>query len=137
MCIAQGVFGNQPVLVLTQDEANSRVILFMPKFIIYHSTIKIELSCVFWPEFACLQFNNNIAAQFEMVEQKVQEELLSCYFKMDLLAYIGKTGTKFEQEICNMPDQFLFLFFFFLGKKIKNIRIFQKFVSQIRLWSRN
>ena len=102
----------------------------MPKCIIYGSTTKIELSCVFGPEFACLQFNNNVAAQFEMVEQKVQEEILSGNFKMDLFAYIGKTGTRFEQEICNMPDQFLFLFFFFPGKKIKNIWIFQKFVAK-------
>lgn len=74
--VTQGVFGHHLVFALAQQQANGGVVLFVLDLTIYGGEVKTQLPQMLWPEGASLEFDDDVTAQLQVVEQQVDEELL-------------------------------------------------------------
>ena len=68
----------------------------MPQLFINGRQVKIKLTNVFRHESHGLKFDDNITAQFQVVEKEIRIEVFSPDLKMDLTANIGKTSAKLQ-----------------------------------------
>lgn len=75
----RGIFGDHFVFALAQQQANGGIVLRVFYLAVYGSQIKTQLAQVFGLEFAALEFDHDIATQLEMVEQQVDEKLVSAH----------------------------------------------------------
>ena len=62
---------------------------------IHRRQIEIELSGILRLKFAGFQLDHHIAAQVEIVEQKINIKVIAAYIEMILIAEESKASTKF------------------------------------------
>ena len=84
-----------------------------------------------------LKFNNYKTSQLEVVEEKVNVEVLISNFEMYLPAYEGKACPKFQKKTLNMVHQVLLNVSFHMNtcslQEVKDIRIFERLDHQFRV----
>lgn len=103
--ITQGVFGNYLVLALAQQQADGGAILWMLELGIHRSEVKAQLAQVLGLELAGLELDHHVAAQLEVIEQQIDEELVAAHIQQHLPADEGEACTQFQQKFGDMPDQ--------------------------------
>lgn len=103
--VAQGIFGQDAIFGLAENQADCRLIDFVSQLVIHHRAVKIHLADILRFEVTFLQFNNDEAAQFKVVEKQIYVKILIAYFYMILKSDKSKTGAKFQQKFFQMPDQ--------------------------------
>ncbi|MNI70254.1 hypothetical protein D3C73_1260560 [compost metagenome] len=88
-------------------------------------------------ELARLEFDDHIAAQLEVIEQQVDEELVTTNIQQHLLADEGKACAQFQQELGDMLDQSVFDLTLLRIKRqaeeVEAVRIFQRLAGQVGL----
>ena len=82
--IAQGVFGNHLVFAFSQQQANGGVVEIMLHLPVYRRHVKSQLRKVLRLELAALEFNHDITAQLQVVEQQIDEKLVAADIQQNL-----------------------------------------------------
>ncbi|MPN26185.1 hypothetical protein SDC9_173609 [bioreactor metagenome] len=111
----------------------------MPDLAINGGHVKAELSQVFRLELAAFQFDHDVAAQLEVIEQQVDEEFLAADVQQHLPADEGKAGAQFEQEVGDVLHQGVFdvALVGCLGQaeEIETVGVFQRLAGEVGLRS--
>lgn len=72
----QGVFDHKTILFLAQQETDGGVVLTRFQLGIHCRKIEVELSSELGLERPGLEFHHDIATKFEVIEKKIDEELV-------------------------------------------------------------
>ena len=102
---AQRIFGDQPVILLAQQQADRRLVVVRFHLRVHRGQIEIELARVFRFERRRLEFDHDVAAKLQVIEQEIDEKLVSADFEPVLPADEREPCTEFEQEPRDMPRQ--------------------------------
>ena len=102
---AQRVFSHHLVLALAQQQADGGRVLRVLDLGVHGGEIEAQLAQVFGFELAALELDHHIAAQFEVIEQQVDEELVAAHVQQHLPAHECKTGSQFQQKLGDVFDQ--------------------------------
>ena len=104
---------------------------------IHRSQIKPQLPQMLRFELATLEFDHHIAAQLEVVEQQVDEKLVTAHIQQHLPPDEREARAQFQQEFGDMLHQGVFdlalLRLVGQAQKIETIGVFQRFVGQVGL----
>ena len=96
---------------------------------VHGGQVKTQLAQVLGLELAALELDHHIAAQLEVVEQQVDEKLVSAHIQQHLPPDEGKARAQLQQEFGNVFDQGVFnlplLRHIGQSKKVEAIRVFQ------------
>ena len=76
MDASQGVLGHDPVLILAEDQTDSRVVSFVPILVVHHVAVKIDLAGVFRFEEPDFQVDDNKRSEPEMIKQQIDVKIL-------------------------------------------------------------
>ena len=74
----------------------------MPYLRVYGRKVELHFARVLRFEVGGFEFNDHEATQFQMVEQRVEEEVLAFHFQRVLTAHERKADAQFEQKIADM-----------------------------------
>jgi len=103
--IAQGVFGHYLVFAFAQQQANGGIVLLVLDLAIDGGEVEAQLLQMLWFECAALEFDHHIAAQLQVVEQQVDEEVVTTNFQMNLATNKGKARAQFQQKLGDVLDE--------------------------------
>ena len=70
---------------------------------IHGGQVEAQLPQVFGLELAGLEFDHHVAAQLEVIEKQVDEELVAAYVQQHLPADEGKARPQLQQELGDVP----------------------------------
>src|SRR5947209_8322943 len=101
----------------------------MAQQVIHRGQIEVHLPRILRRERAHLQVDNDKAAQFQVVEQQVQIEILRSDSERVLAPDKGEARPHFQQEFAQMPQkpalQILLVCGVAEGQKIEVVRVFE------------
>lgn len=101
----------------------------MTQKVIHAGQIEIQLTNERRVEVARLEFDDDIAAQLEVVKEQVDIEVLIANFKVDLASYKRESGTKLQKKLLDVVDKGLLNFTFTPGircsQKIEQVGILE------------
>ena len=103
--VAQGIFREDAVLRLAQDEADGGRVLWVAELVIDHRAVEIHLAGVFGLEVAFLEIDHNEAAQMEVVEEQVEIEVAVADLQPVLAAHEGEAASEFDQKGLDVRQQ--------------------------------
>ena len=109
----------------------------MLDFSVHDAEVEIQLPSVFGFEGAGLEFHHHVAAQLEVIEEQVDEEIVAANLDMYLPTDEGEPRAEFDQELGDVLDQSCFdgslLGILAQPEKIESVGIFQRFARQVGL----
>src|ERR1700736_2889123 len=86
------------------------------------------------------EFDNDVAAQLEMIEEQIDIEILVTNLEQDLSPDERKSGADFQQEALNVINECLLNFALspWIGgaQEVKQVRVFENMCCHIRLRGR-
>ena len=95
-------------LSLQKNDADAWIILFVPELVVDGRQVKVHLSGELRFEVLDLQINQYITAQAHVIEQQVNEKVLTADFQMVLTAEECEALSEFQNEISHILDQAAF-----------------------------
>src|SRR3954447_1343101 len=101
----KGVFGHQAVLGLAEDEADGGLVVGMPEEVVDGGEVEAHLAGVLGLEVRHLELDDHVAAQAEVVEEKVEEEVPAVHGQRVLGADEGEAGAQLDEEAADLLDQ--------------------------------
>lgn len=136
---AQGVFDDQFGLRLTEDQADAGLAAGVFQSAVDGRQVGVHRAGVFGFELASLEVDDDVAAQFEVVEEEVDPVVLAGTPKGILAAGKRKVGAEFKEELLDVLDQAVFDVFFAgilgQGEEIEVVRILKNLLDKIGLGS--
>jgi hypothetical protein len=107
---------------------------------IHGAEIEAKFAGVFGSEWTSLEFDNNVAAEFKMVEEEINKEIVASNFKLHLSANEGEASSEFNEKMGDVFNEGGFdgalLGLLTESQKIEPIRIFEGLPSKVGLWLR-
>src|SRR4051812_2255854 len=101
----KGVFGHQAVLGLAEDEADGGLVVGVPEEVVDGGEVEAHLAGVLGLEVRHLELDDDVAAQAEVVEEEVEEEVPAAHGQRILGADEGEAGAQLEEEATDLLDQ--------------------------------
>lgn len=136
----QSILNHRFVLALAQDDADGRLIVEMAHQIVHCRQVELHLPSVPRTELFHLEINDDKAAQLQVVEEEINEELVAHHLKAILAAHKSEADAKFQKELTDVPNQtalhILLMSFFHQRQEVKVVRVFEKVFSKVGLRSR-
>jgi len=99
------VLGYQAALGLAEDQADGGLVVGMAEVVVHGGEVEAHLTRVLGQELPHLELHDYIAAQPQVVEEEVEEEVLTVHLQEDLGAHQGEAGAQFQQEVADLGDQ--------------------------------
>jgi hypothetical protein len=88
-------------------------------------------------ELAALELDHHVAAQLQVIEKQVDEELVAAHVQQHLPADEGEAGTQFQQELGDVLHQRAFdlalLRLVGQAQEVEAVRVLQRFARQVGL----
>ena len=135
--VAQRVFGHHLVFAFAQQQADGGVVEFVFHLLVHGGHVKAQLAQMLGLEFAALEFDHHVAAQFQVVKKQVDEEFVAAHIQQNLAADEGKARPQLQQEFGDMFNQgMLHLAFLRLigqTQEVETVGVFDGFAGQIGL----
>ena len=97
--IPESVLCDDLVLGLADDQANTRPIIGMAEQVIDGGEVEIHLADKLRLEFFRLQIHDDKAAQFQVIEEKIDKEITSAHFQAILAGNECKADAQLQQEV--------------------------------------
>src|SRR3954464_3865877 len=101
----EGVLGHQAVLGLAEDEADGGLVVGAAEEVVDGGEIEAHLAGVLGLEVRHLELDDDVAAQVEVVEEEVEEEVPAAHGQRILGADEGEAGAQLEEEATDLLDQ--------------------------------
>jgi len=103
--VAQGVLGDDLVLGLAEDDPDARLVVGMAEKIVDRRQVEVHFATELRLEVGDFYLNDEEGAQPEVIEEKIQAELLAANFKRILAADKCEAHAELQQKIPDVLDQ--------------------------------
>ena len=100
--VAKGVLGNNAVLFLAQNEADTRLVVRMAKQIIDGGKIEVHFSGILRFERATFKVENHEAPKLQVIEEKIDSVVLACDLKGYLPANEREADSQLKEKFLNV-----------------------------------
>ena len=132
--IAEGVFSEDAVLGLAENETEGGAVGGMAELVVDDGAIEIHLADVFRLEVAAFEFDDDEAAELEVIEEQVEVEIFVADGEVVLAADEGEAAAELDEEFLDMGEQAGFEFAFMEGfierEEIEEVGVFEEALSE-------
>lgn len=102
---AEGVFGDEAVLFPAEQQADGGLVVRVPQEVVHGGEVEIELADVAWREGAGFQLDDDVAAELEVIEEKIERVVFIAHFQAHLPSDEGKAGAQLQKEFLDVIHQ--------------------------------
>ena len=74
--ISQGIFHHDSVLAFAENDANARMIFWVPHEVIDGRQVEVHFPREFWEKVGHFELNDDAAMQRQMIKQQIEPEVL-------------------------------------------------------------
>ena len=92
-------------MALAEQQTDGWCVGYSAKEVIHRRQIKIELTCPFRLKLACLELDDKVAVEPDMIEEQVDIESLVADLERYLAANKGEAPAQFEKQIAKMDEE--------------------------------
>ena len=132
------VLGNDVVLGLAQEQADRRLVVSVPQQVVDGRHVHAELAQVTGVELAHLEFDDDEAAQRQVVEEQVGIEVLVADFQVNLLPDEREALAEFQEELLDVVDQRTFEVTLpadvGVADEVEEVRVAGRFLRHVGVW---
>ena len=109
----------------------------MTEQVIHGRQVEVHLPGILWFEGSSFEFQHDITAKFDVIEEQVDEKLFAAHFQLELLAEKRETRPKLEQKLPDMGDQTLLNLSLLglpcRGEELEVVGVFQQLPREVGL----
>lgn len=138
--VAQGIFGQDAVLGLAEDEAEGGRVVLAPELVVHHGAVKVHLAGILGFEITLFQIHDNEATQVQVVEEQVEVELTVTDVEPVLAAYEGEATPEFQEELLQVGEQaclqLALMKGLLQGQEVEEVGIFEQALGQAGVTNR-
>jgi hypothetical protein len=102
--VAQGVFHGEAVVLLTEQETDGGLVVFVAHLRIDRRKVEIHFAGELGFEGLDLEIDYDEAAEFQMIEKQIEVVVLSGECEVNLAANKGEADTERDEEFLNVVD---------------------------------
>jgi len=136
-CCPQGVFGDDSVFTFAEQEADGGLVVREFDLGIHGAEVETEFADVLGLEGAGFEFDHDVAAEFQVIEEEIDEEIVASHFKRNLTTDEGEAGSEFDKEVGDVLDEGgfdgAFLGLFTEPEKIEAVGILERLPGEVGL----
>jgi len=135
--VPQGVFGDDSVFTFAEQEADGGLVVRMFDLGIHGAEVETKFADVLGLEGAGFEFDHDVAAEFQVIEEEIDEEIVASHFKRNLTTDEGEAGSEFDKEVGDVLDEGgfdgAFLGLFTEPEKIEAVGILEGLAGEVGL----
>ena len=132
---AQRILDDKTVFSFAKQEADGGLVIGVAQKVVHGGAVEVDLADITGHKVAGLEFHNDITAEPEVIEEKIDREVVIPDFEANLPPDEGESGSHFEKELLDVVHEGLFDFRFAAeiggAEKIKEVGVFESLRGEI------